>query len=341
MSPVLILTMFLPAADRGPPIVALAVSPDGKQVLAGSQRGIEAFAVPALDRVRSLPTRLEHVHDLAFSARGDWLAAAGGSPGERGAVEIWEWPAGTLRATFAAGDDLAYDVAWKGEGAELVVGGGDRTVRMLKVGGESDGSKGDGVWGERVRSDGTPTHFVGTPAPTTLRVHSAAVLSVAWLKGEDLILSASADQAIRVLKGSDGTTLRSLDNHTAAVRDLAVRPGAHPGPAVVASAGADRTVRFWQPAIGRLVRFARLSAAPTAICWDNKGTQVLAACEDGRVRAIDYETLAMTELFGTLDAWAHTIAALPGGQSVVVGGDAAASGDQGRLRIVPLNAINR
>ena len=308
MSPVLILALLLPAADGGPPIVALAVSPDGKQVLAGSQRGIEAFAVPALERARSLPTRLEHVHDLAFSARGDWLAAAGGSPGERGVVEIWQWPAGTLKATLAAGDDVAYDVAWKGEGPELVVGCGDKTVRVVEL---------------------------GAPVPTTLKAHSAAVLAVAWLKGEDLILSGSADQTIRVLQGTDGKTVRSLDNHTAAVRDLAVRPGAQLGPAVVASAGADRTVRFWQPAIGRLVRFARLSALPTAICWSNEGTHVLAACEDGRVRAIDYETLAITELPEALDGWAHAIVALPGGQSVVL------AGDQGQLRIVPLNAINR
>ena len=221
---------------------------------------------------------------------------------------LWEWSTGTLKATFAAGNDVAYDVAWKGEGTELVVGCGDRTVRVMEM---------------------------GAPVPTTLRVHSAAVLAVAWLKEEDLILSASADQTIRVLNGTDGKTVRSLDNHTAAVRDLAVRPGAHPGSAVAASAGADRTVRFWQPAIGRLVRFARLPVAPTAIFWAEGGTHVLAACEDGRARAIDYETLAITELPEGVEGCAHAIVALPGGESAVL------AGEQGRLRIVPLNAINR
>ena len=36
---------------------------------------------------------------------------------------------------------------------------------------------------------------------------------------------------------------------------------------MVASASADRTIRIWQPTIGRLVRYVRLEAEPLSIAW--------------------------------------------------------------------------
>jgi WD40 repeat protein len=313
------LVLLFVTAEAAPPVVAIAVTPDGAQVVAGSQAGIQVVSLPELAAVSRLATKLEHVHDLAFSPRGDLLAVAGGSPGERGIVELWEWPAGKLQATLAAGDDVAYSVAWNAEGTQLAVASGDKSVRLMAAQGASDD---------------TPTHSAGAPVPTTLRPHSAAVLAVAWLGDDNLVLSAGVDQTIRVLKPASGETVRSLDNHTGAVRDLAVRVRRRNGPTVVASAGADRTVRFWQPGIGRLVRFARLPVAPTAICWTEDAAHVLVACEDGRLRAIDYESLAITELAEHLEGWAHDVTILPGDKSALL------AGERGQLRIVRLDAIN-
>ena len=67
------------------------------------------------------------------------------------------------------------------------------------------------------------------------------------------------DQSLRVWDQSSGAIVRVLDNHTDEVRDLAPRPRGE-GLPMIASAAADRTVRLWQPTIGRLVRFARLPA---------------------------------------------------------------------------------
>jgi len=147
------------------------------------------------------------------------------------------------------------------------------------------------------------------------------------------VLSAGVDQTIRVIDPAGRQTIRSLENHTAPVRDLALRRGVRDGPPMVASAGADRTVRFWQPTIGRLVRFARLPVAPTAICWTASGSHVLAACEDGRLRAVDPDTIAVTELPGQLEGWAHAVAMTPDGKAAILGGE------RGQLRRVPLDAI--
>ena len=289
-----------------PPIVALAVSPDGREVLAGSQAGVQVLSLPDLKPQRRLATKLGHVHDLAFSPDGNLLAVAGGAPAEVGGVEIWEWPAGKLKATLAAGDDVAYDVAWNVGGTLLAVAGADRKLRILAV---------DGA------------------AAKTYEVHSAAVLAVAWLPADDLVLSAGVDQTIRVVDAAAGKVRRSLDNHTAAVRDLAVRPGKHDGPLLVASAGADCTVRLWQPTIGRLVRFVRLPSAPTAIGWTLSGSHVLAACEDGCLRAVDAESVAVTELAPPLNGPAHALAPTGRGRAIL--------GGAGGVRAESLEAIER
>ncbi|HZN33862.1 MAG TPA: hypothetical protein VFB80_08580, partial [Pirellulaceae bacterium] len=118
------------AAELPPPIVALAVTPDGSQVLAGSQAGVQILSLPELKAVGAIATKLEQVHELAFSPKGDALAISGGSPGERGAVELWHWPAATLHWSQPAGNDVAYDVAWRPAGMRLAIAGADKSVTL-------------------------------------------------------------------------------------------------------------------------------------------------------------------------------------------------------------------
>lgn len=300
----LALVFVLVGADA-PPIVAVSFDPSGKQVLAASQAGVLICSWPELKPGERIETKLEQVHDLSFAPGGKLLAIAGGSPEERGAVEIWEWPAARLRRALPAGDDVVYRAAWNAEGTVLALACADKVARLQPVAGG---------------------------APRVCPVHSAAVLSTAWLPAEDLVLSAGIDQSIRLLRPKTGEVIRTFDNHTAAVRDLAIRPGSRDGPPMVASAGADRTVRFWQPTIGRLVRFAKLPVAPTAICWTPDGSHVLAACEDGRLRAIDPATVGVTQIVGT-SGWSYAVAASPDGEHAVLGGE------RGELRKVSLDAI--
>jgi WD40 repeat protein len=298
------LLLALLSADP-PPIVAVSFSPDGTAVLAASQAGVQICSWPDLKPAKQIETKLEQVHDLAFAPGGKRLAIAGGSPGERGAVEIWRLPDKKLERTLSAGDDLVYRAAWNADGSALALACADKVVRLQPA-------------------DGSP--------PRVCQVHSAAVLCTAWLPADNLVLSAGVDQSLRLLQPATGEVLRTFDNHTAAVRDLAIRPGKHDGPPLITSASADRTVRFWQPTIGRLVRFARLPSVPTAICWTPSGSHVLAACEDGRLRAVDPVTVALTEIAGTR-GWAYAIAASPDGNFAVLGGEA------GELRKVSLDAI--
>lgn len=97
-----------------------------------------------------------------------------------------------------------------------------------------------------------------------------------------------------------------------------MRPGE--GLPMVASISEDRTVRLWQPTIGRMVRFARLESAPLAVTWIPDGSRLVVACEDGKVRIIDPDTVTVERVIPAISGWAYTLAVHPDGTRAIVGG---------------------
>src|SRR5262245_36761883 len=102
--------------------------------------------------------------------------------------------------------------------------------------------------------------------------------------------SGSADQSIRVWDCKTWKQVRSLDNHTGAVHALAFRPSAESDVPILASAGADSTVRIWMPTRGRMVRIVRHPAPVYALAWAADGSKLCTGASDGRIRLIDGES---------------------------------------------------
>ena len=123
--------------------------------------------------------------------------------------------------------------------------------------------------------------------------HSRAVLSIAFLDSETLA-SVGVDQTIRLWNSADGTHRRTLDNHVGTINDLAVRPATVEAtfPAI-ATISEDRTVRLWQPEIGRLIRFIRLPSVPRCGVWSGDTRHLFVGCNDGQIRQIDSETMEL------------------------------------------------
>lgn len=281
----LVLAMLPGAA---PPVTAVAFAPGGTEVVVGSQAGLEVRTWPELKPVRVLKTELDHVHDLAFSPDGKTLAAAGGTPAKRGTVELYRWPSGELLRRFSPHRDLVYAVDWRADSAVLATAGAD------------------GVGG---------VHLISGDGGRKLEGHSRAVLAATFLPDNAGLLTAGVDASLRLWDARTGELVRTLPNHTLPVHDLAVRPGTTPP--LVVSVSDDRTVRFWQPTVGRLVRFARLEAVPLAVTWSAAGAVV--ACKDGRVRVIDPDTAEVTDDRPALDGPAYSVAVGPDGSALVGG----------------------
>jgi WD40 repeat protein len=282
------------SAASDPPITALAFAPDHKHVLTGSQSGVQVRTWPDLKLDRSIKTELANVHDLAFSPDGKTLAVAGGSPAEKGLVELFQWPDSKLLHRLTPHKDVIHAVAWSSDSATIATASADQTVRL--------------------------DHAKSGKSTLVLEGHSRGVLAVVFLPGDAQVVSAGGDETLRVWNANTGEAERLLSNHTKPVTGLAVRPATdREAPPVVASISDDRTVRLWQPTLGRMMRFARLPSEPRALTWSADGTSILVAGKDGSLRIIDPETVEVRMSISAIDGVAYCLA-VASDRSVVLGG---------------------
>ncbi len=276
-----------------PPITAMAVQ--GNLLLCGLQRGIEKTSLAEKAAKGTLPNLLGHVHDLEISPDRKWVAAAGGLPGQQGSIEIWN---GDLSRRIHRWDlyrDVIYRVAFSADGKRLATASHDGICKIV------DASSGKIL-----------TEYAG---------HSRPVMAITFLPGDDLIVSAGVDQSVQVWKASNGQLVRTMDNHTAPVNDLALKPQQKDALPVIATVSEDRTVRLWQPTIGRMLRFAKLASIPRTVRWSPKGTALWVGCDDGKLVILDPDTLEITRSQPALAGRIHALLAHPDGKKILCAGE--------------------
>ncbi|MFM7057394.1 MAG: WD40 repeat domain-containing protein [Planctomycetota bacterium] len=260
----------------GPPITALSLTSDGQQLLTGSQAGLTLLSVPELQPLQSLPTQLQQVHDIRFSPDGRQFLVAGGTSGERGRIELHVWPATGEPQSIDAGEDLVYQAEWLDAGSRIAAAGADGVCRIV----------------------GTTAGISPSPASAVVEFteHSQPVLAIRRLS-ETQLVTAGADQTLRLWDAKTLITRRSFNNHTDTVLEIAVRPAPANASAAtrwVATAGADRTVRLWNLQQGRMLRFARLSAVPLSLAWASDGDLLFVGCSNGDVLTLTAAGLEQT-----------------------------------------------
>lgn len=260
-----------------PPVTALAVANQDQWLLVGSQQGVRLCDPDSLKVIREWKPGYAQVHDLlVLPPAGDqgWrLLVVGGTPAESGMMSVLRLPEMTLEQHRLFEGDVLYSAARSAgaaTGVRIWVGGHDHRVHRLELDDE---------------------------APEVLAAgHSKGVTAVVSLGGDRGVVSGGLDQSLRLWNSTERTPVRSWNNHTAAVTSLARRPGTD-SLVMVASASEDRTVRLWQPTIGRMVRFVRLESVPRCIGWTRDGSRLVAGCDDGVVRIIDPETVEVQTEF--------------------------------------------
>jgi len=278
-----------------PPVTALAFDPDGRSVVAASQSDLVEHSWPQLESQRRLASSLVSIQSLAFSPDGSMLAVGGGTPAEQGVVEIRSWPTGEVLCTLDDHTDTVQSVAWR-DNDVLATASLDHEVLLWKMG--------------------------ETKPIRRFRGHSSGVMAVEFIAEGSLMASGALDQNIRVWEVASGDLVRTLNNHTRAIHELRKRPqadGSSSGLPMLVSVSDDRTVRLWQPTIGRLVRFCRLNVVPLSVAWDANGDWLVVACDDGSVRSIHPDTMAVGSVNNVAKAWLYAIRTHPTDNSLVVG----------------------
>ena len=279
-----------------PPITALAFDPDGRSILAASQSGLVEHAWPLLEPQRRMGSSLVSIHSLAFSPDGSKLAVGGGTPAEQGVVEIRSWPEGEVLCTVDGHSDTVQSVTWRNNDV-FATASLDHEVVLWRVG---------------------ETHPI-----RRFRGHSKGVTTIEFMADGALIVSGALDQNIRIWNVETGELVRTLNNHTRAIHELRKRPQVNDSQTrrlpMLVSVSDDRTVRLWQPTIGRLVRFCRLDVVPLSVAWQTNGVWLTVACDDGSVRNIHPDTMEVLSVTSAAQAWLYAIRAHPTDGSLAVG----------------------
>lgn len=287
------------AAQRSP-IVSLAFTGDGRSLLIAWQNQVERRELDSNERT-AIKTGMPRVAAIATSgAASNLVAIAGGTPGEMGAVIVWDRNRDThLRIGGFA--DLATAVTFSPDGALLAIGSGDRTCRLFRL------TEKDKAW--------------HADAVGKLVGHGGAVTSMVFSPDGKMIATASVDRSIKVWTVADSALLRTLGNHTDAVNALAVRPQMDPAaPWTIASASDDRTLRIWQPGIGRMVRIVRGHKGPVlAIAYAADGRSLLSLGTEGILRRVDADSDQILEKHSVDGDWCYALAANGDGRHVATG----------------------
>jgi WD40 repeat protein len=251
-----------PDDDRAAYMLALALSPDGIRLVAGSRSStVQFWDVKAGRLVHTVQLPGHGVDSLAFSPNGEVVAAAMGNtdPGLNGdyGVRILDARSGETVRTLTGHTDGVLAVRFVPDGRRLVSAGFDRTVRAW-----------DAATGE---------------ALAVLTGHRDTVTAVAFSKDGRLLASASRDHTIRLWDADAFQPIATLP-HGSIVYAVAFSPDG----TRLATGCEDNTVRLWDVATRREVAELRGHTAYVhALAFAPDGTRLVSASGDFTIRVWD------------------------------------------------------
>ena len=187
-------TLLLPAPQkyaRPAPVTALAFSPDGTQLAASGYYEITLWDIDTGALVRRIGGLPQRITSLAWNAKANRLAVAGGSPSQWGGVFLIDPAAGWQVRLLADLPDTALSVAFSPDGKLLAACGGDRAIRPF-----------DTASGRQTR---------------LWKQHADWVQTVAFTGDGTRLVSASRDRMARVFSIESGEMLATYDDHAAPV----------------------------------------------------------------------------------------------------------------------------
>lgn len=274
----------------GAAVVAVAFSPDGRLLAAGSANGKVVLEDEATGRATATFQTGSVVNDVRFSPDGRTLAASTKS----GTVGLWNMSARHLAATLNAHAGAINGIAFSPDGATLATANDNGTVVLwdLASGRELRTLRGhtapvndvkfspDG----RILASASSDHAVVIWNPLTgarlrtLRGHAASVNALAFSPDGRTLASGSDDHTIMLWSVMTGRRLRVLQHHTSFVDDVAFSPDG----STLASAGDDHLVILWNARTGHVLRVLRgHAAAVDSVTFAPSGRLLASSGEDG------------------------------------------------------------
>jgi WD40 repeat protein len=285
------------------PVPAVAFSPDGKLLAAGSYGRVTVWDLTAAKPAKVLTNVLGAVNDLRFSPDGKLLVVAGGQPSAKGDLRVYQTADWKLSAVLAGHLDVVSGVCFSPDGRLLASASFDKRVRLWDLTtnkpvreftGHSDfvyavtfvGPEGEYL---ASASKDRSVKMVETATGKSKFTFSGAdqdVIALAATPDGKSLVSSGLEPGLAWWNATTGEKLRVQSGHGVAVYEVCFnRDGS-----VLASGGGDATVRIWNGSTGAPVRTITVGSLVYAVALSPDGKLVAAGSFDGLVRLFDVAT---------------------------------------------------
>jgi WD40 repeat protein len=264
-------------------IEACAWSPDGTQVLSGSEDcTLKVWDARTGEEVRTLAGHRDTVYACAWSPCGAKILSCS----RDGTLKIWD-VRGEVLQTLVGHRNGVRTCAWSPDGTQVLSGSEDCTLKVwdARTGEELRVLVGHGGWvsscawspdGKKIISGSGDKTLKAWDAGTgeeirTFAGHRSDVRACAWSPDGAQILSGSEDNTSKVWDAQTGQELRTLAGHTNTVMSCAWSPD---GMQVLSGSG-DKTLKIWDAQTGEELRMLTGHRAWISACaWSPDGTQI-------------------------------------------------------------------
>ncbi len=275
-----------PRVALKPQIYSLAWSADGSILAEGGYQQVRLLD-GAGTQTATLDGHLESVRAVAISKDGKRLAAAGGLPGQKGEVKIWDLATKQVVATINGHKDCIYAVAFSPDGKTVATASYDKLIYLW-----------DAQTGQLVK---------------TLKDHIDAIYALAFSPDGTRLLSAGADRTLKVWNTQTGERLFTMSESTDCLNAIALSPDGKQ----VAGVGTDKTIRIWTLAEKSGELRTSLIAHEDAIlkvAWSPDGKLLATASADRTIKLFQASDLAEIKTITGQPDWVNGLLFSPDGR---------------------------
>ncbi len=298
------------------PVTAVAFTPDGGSLLVGAFGRVVEWDLARKSVVRELDDMAGGVNSLLFSPDGKLLSVAGGKPFSPGEIRLYDAHAGLKPvATLAAHKEVILNQAFSPDSKRLATVSFDKTVEIWDIADRkriaSIQDHSDTVQcvafdrqGKTLATGGMDrivklSDAVSGKGFLTINPELRAILTLAFSPDGKFLVTSGESPEIRwwdVTSIGDSVSergwipMRKLPGHTAPVYDLRFSPDG----TMLATAGADHSVRLWDGSTGRPLRtLIDADDLQYGVAFAPDSKQIAAAGGDGLTRVWDAKTGAL------------------------------------------------
>ncbi|MDP7013479.1 MAG: c-type cytochrome domain-containing protein [Verrucomicrobiota bacterium] len=281
----------LPVSYR--PVLALALSPDNRQLAAGHGNVVTIHNVAEKDQppLAKLAGHRDAVQSIAWSADGKRLATGGFRK-----VLLWN------TADWSSAGEIA-DLPGRVSAMTFTANSAALVTASNAVGQAGEVA----LW-----------NVADLAKRRAWQAHDGTVFDLALAPDGETLATAGADKLVRFWSLANGGPLMQIEAHSSPVLSLAYKPDG----ALLASGGADKELKIWDTKTREQKNL--VTGHPgnvAAIAWPEKKAELITASEDGALRLCNETSKSPAKTWAKAADLLHCLAATADGQQLYGGAD--------------------